>query len=434
MLKHKIITQSDTEVEFEVELDSAYIKPHYTHVLSHLKEGVKVAGFRPGKAPDNVVERELGAQKVQAEVMQDLIMHSFSETVTELKLDTVADPQINLQKFVPYSELSFRAKVALAPKLTLPDLTKLKVDHKSEEVTEADIDAGIEQVRQSTAERSLVKRPAKLGDEVRMDFEGTREGKPVEGAAAQNQPLTLGAGQFIPGFEQNLVGMSPDEEKDFDITFPADYRATDLAGKKVSFHIKLREVREVKLPEATDAWAKKISPFDSIKKLREDVRRHLQEGKDADNDRHFRNALLEAMLAKIDVKLPETLVESQLQTIRREMDEQFAQNGLDEAKYLETSKKSKADYDHELAQEAAKRVKLGFALRKIVGEQKFEVNPLELDMEIAALKQRYSDAQTQAEIDKPEFRDELANKIISEKAIEYIVKQNKGESNVKATK
>ncbi len=429
MLSHKIIKQSDTEAEFEVSLDQAYIKPHKTHVLEHLRSGVKVAGFRPGKAPDNVVERELGAQKVQGEVLEDLIVHSYSEALKALKFETIAEPQITLQKFVPYTEIVYRAKVVLVPKVKLPDLIKLNLKQKTEKVSDKEITEALDQLRRASADRKIVERAAKMGDQVKLDFEGKREGKPVEGAAAQNQFIELGTGRFIPGFEEAVVGVKAGGEKDFTITFPKDYFSKDLAGAKVDFHIKLHEVNEVVMPELNDALAKKLGGFKNLDELKADITRHLQEGKDEQAKKDFREAALQAIIDKTEVNVSESLIENQVEALRNEMNHQLSHEGIDEAKYLELNNKQKADYDKELRNESERRIRLGLILRSIIDKQKITASESEIDDQLNLMRQQYSDPGAVSEMNRPEFRQDLASRILSEKAIDYIMSQvMKGES------
>ena len=426
MTNHTIVRQSDIEVEFEVKLDEKYILPHKTHVLEHLKAHIKVAGFRPGKMPDAIAERELGSEKVQTEVLQDLIMHSYGEALTNLKLEVIADPQITLSKFVPYSTLEYRAMVAVMPPVKLPDLTKVKINNKPEEVTDAELDEAVAQLAKNATKHKTLKRAAKLGDGVKFDFVGTRQGKPVEGAIGNNQILTLGEGKFIPGFEDNLIGMSAGEEKDFKITFPKDYHQPDLQSAEVDFYIKMIEVAQVVIPKLDNEFAKSMGGFKTLDVLRQDLKRHLEDGKKNKAEQKFRSDVLDEVISKTKLSVPTSLVDDQIKSLRDQMNQELAQNGLDEAKYLEFNKKQKSDYENELKTEADRRVKLGLILRSIVKEQKMDVNEQEIDVRLTQLEQQYSDPQIRAEIAKPEFKQDLKNRMLSDKAIEYIINRVKG--------
>ena len=426
MANHTITKQSDVEVEIGVKLDESYIAPHKAHVLEHLKSHIKVSGFRPGKMPDAIAEREIGDEKIQSEVLQDLIMHSYGEAIKDLKLEVIADPKITLSKFVPYSNLEYKAIVAVMPNVVLPDLAKIKVDDKPEDVTDKELDEAIAQLAKNATKHKVVKRPAKLSDEVKFDFEGTREGKPVEGAIGNNQVLKLGEGKFIPGFEDNLVGMKAGAEKDFKITFPKDYHASDLQSAEVDFHIKLIEVAEVEAPKLDDAFAKSMGGFKTINDLRADLKNHLEDGKKNKASQKFRADLLDEIIAKTKLSVPQGLVEDQAKSLRQQMDQELSQNGLDEEKYLEFNKKQKSEYEKELQTEATRRVKLGLILRALVVEQKFKVNDNELELHLAQLEQQYSDPQIKVEIAKPEFREDLRNRMLSEKAIDYLINKVKG--------
>lgn len=434
MSSQNLIKKTATDAEFAVTLEAKDIAPHKTHVLEHLKRGVKVAGFRPGKAPDNIAEREIGDQKVQAEVLQDIITHSYAEAVKALQLETIADPEIHLEKFVPYSELNYRAIVALAPEVKLPDLKKLGVKPEQAEVNDQEIDEAVEHLRKSAATRTPVTRAAKTGDEAVLDFVGTRNGAPVAGAQAEKHRLMLGEGQFIPGFEDNVVGLKPGGEKDFEVTFPKDYQPADLAGAKVTFHVKLHELNELKVPEVNDAFAKQLGPFQDIKQLRTDVKQHLEQGKTEQQEQKFRDAVVDAVLAKTILPLSDKIVNAQIDAMRQQINHELQHNGLDEAKYLEINHKTKAEFEQELRTEAERRVKLALILRRVVGEQKLTVSPPEVDAKLTVLKMQYSDPQAQEELNKPEFAADLQQRLLMDKAIDYLVAQAKGATAAKDTK
>ena len=221
MNTHKITKQTSTEAEFLITVDEEQLTPIKNEIIDHLKKDLKVAGFRPGKVPTNIAERHVDSSVLQTEVLERVIARSYGKAVVEANLQTLSSPKIEIKKFVPFTELEYVARVALMPKIDF-DYKKLHVKEKIEKLDEKDVDKTIDNLRRQTAIKKPSKAAIKNGDEVVIDYEGVREGKPVEGAKAEKQTVTVGQGQFIPGFEEELVGMKAGDKKEFEITFPKD--------------------------------------------------------------------------------------------------------------------------------------------------------------------------------------------------------------------
>lgn len=420
-METNILSQTESEVQFTVALTSSELTSIKAEVFSQLRGRVKASGFRPGKAPDMIVERELGASAVQSEFIDHALQHSYSQAVKQLNLQIVSSPKISLEKFVPYTTLEYKVVAELLPKVKLPDYKKLRVKRPDTKVDPADINRTLEDLRRRESARLDSEQPAKLGDEVNFDFTGTKDGEAVPGASAKNQILQLGSGQFIPGFEDEIVGLTKGDEKTFDITFPDSYHEKSLAGQIVTFEIKLNAVTDIVLPELDQEFVERVSPFKSLSELEQDITTKLTAEKAEAAARDYEQEVLNKVLKESNFKTPDALVEQQLERMRGELSQNLAASGLDLPKYLDLSGKTQADMDKELRPEAERRVALAMILTEVATAEQLSVTASELDAEIARLKHDYPDPSTQAELANPNTREEIYNHLMSSKVISKLV-------------
>lgn len=416
MITHKISQTTKTQLTLLVTADEQFMAPYKQAVLKRLKKDLKVDGFRPGNVPDKIAERELGEQRVQAEVLEEVVMHAYSRAVRELKIDSVASPKINLKKFVPYTDIEFEAEVPVMPEIKV-DLAKIKVKKPEVKIEAKEVDETLENMRNQAATKSASKSAIKDGDEVKFDFKGVRKGKPVDGASATGHVLTIGEGSFIPGFEDNMIGLKTDDTKTFTVTFPKDYHAKDLAGQDVDFTVTIHEIKSVELPKLDDAWAKTVGPVQSLKELKEEIKKSLAQNKEAEAHKAFENEVLEAAVTQASFEVPESLVEEQVARLRSETEENLKNSGLDLEKYLQLQGQKPAEFDATLKTEAEKRVKLGLLLRAIIAQEKITVTEAEVEAELAHMKSHYTDPKMQEELTHDHFKDDLRNHILTTKAV-----------------
>lgn len=415
------IKKGKSELTLTITVDGKFIDPYKQSTFKKLKKNLKVDGFRPGNAPDNILVRELGEARVQAEVLEEVIQHAYENQVREQKIMALGSPEISLKKFVPYTEAEFSAVVPVMPEISF-DYKTLKVKKEVVKVPKVRIDETIENLRKQMAKRVATGKPLKNGDEVRFDFEGTREGKPVEGAAAQNHVMIVGEGTFIPGFEENLVGLKEKDEKTFAVTFPKDYHSKDLQGAKVQFKVKINSIYKVDLPELNDEFAKQVGNQPTVKALRADVEKVLAEQEEQQARKHYENKILDELLKKAKFDIPAQLVQQQVEQLESEMDKNLHNSGLDRKKYLEMQKRTEADLKKEVNDEAEKRVRAALLLRDVVEKQKLTVSETEIDQEIAKMTEQYkSDPKIQEELTHDHFREDLRNHLLTQKAIIKLV-------------
>jgi trigger factor len=417
----EVTKRTDTHVTFSIKVTQAELEHARDHAYDKYRPQVKAAGFRPGKAPDNIVAREAGEGAIQNEALEHALSHSYSDAVMQEKLAVIAQPDVQVKKFVPYSELEYEATVEVVPPVKLPDYKKIKKAAKSPKVTDEQINEMIDDLRRRVAKRVPAPRAAEMGDEIKFDFAGKKDGKAVEGATGKNYTLKLGSGQFIPGFEEEMVGLKVGDEKTFDITFPEDYHQKSLSGQVVTFTVTIHEVTELELPEVTDKFAAEVGPFKTVAALREDVIDQLKvEGED-EAKREYEQELLDDIVGKSTAKVPERLVTQQVERLKSEMSQRLASSGLNMEQYLEAQKQTQEELEKEIRPEAEKRVKLAMVLSEVAKAEQMVVGQDEIEREIEQLRGQYSDPVMQKELAGDQIKEDVYNHLMATKVIAKLV-------------
>lgn len=420
-----VVKKSKTEVKLEISADEQQIADVKRQVFNELRKNVKAKGFREGKAPDNIVEQELGAQTVQAEVLNAAVSRLYGMAVTKEKLQTLGKPELKLKKFVPYSELEFEVDVEVVPDIKLADYKKIKVPLKVDEVTDKDVKDVLERLRKSVSDKKEVKRAAAEGDEVWIDFEGKdSKGKEIRGASGQDYPLNIGSKTFIPGFEEEMTGLKPGDEKEFTLTFPKDYHAKNLAGQKVTFNVKVNKVKSVTLPKLDDEFASKVGPFSSLKDLKSDIKSQIKQERENQAKSKQREEILAKIVEKSNIPTPSKLVEDVAKSIKEEFVQNLSYRGMTFDDYLKQIGQSAEEFNEkEVKPQAEKRAKTSLVLSKIAEEEDITANQQELEQRLELMKSQYKDNQDiLREIDSPQSRQDIASQILTEKTIERIMK------------
>lgn len=418
-----LTTISETTSKLTITANEQDLTKLKIHVLEKMAPRVKVAGFREGKVPLAVAEKNIDPNALQAEVLDDAVNHFYSDAVNDKNIRVVSQPKVELTKFVPYTELEFTAEVETIGKVTLPDYKKTTVKKEAVKVTAADVNEVISRLQLQSAAYNEVERAAKLGDRVTIDFAGTDAKGPIANTDGKDYPLVLGSKTFIPGFEEEVVGLKKGADKKFDITFPKDYGAKSLAGKKVTFAITVKKVEETVKEELTDEFAKKVGPFKTVEELKTDVKRQIEEEREQQAQRNFEDAVIKELVKKSKIAIPEGLLAEQMQAVGQEFKQNLTYRGQTIKEYLEQSGQTEEQYtEKELKPAAEERIKAGLILSEIAEAEKIAVSPEELEIRVQILKGQYaSDEQMQKELDKPENRRDIASRLLTEKTIAKIV-------------
>jgi len=418
---------SDTRVRATIKVEATELKAAEQVALKKLSKTVKVNGFRKGHVPLEVVKKNIDPNALAQETLENALSRAVAESFIENKLQALERPEVEVKKFVPGESLEFTAEADVLPKVKLGDYKKLKATEKKVSVAKKDVDEVVERIRKSMAEKKEVKRAAKLGDEAVIDFVGKKDGEAFPGGTGNDYPLELGSGSFIPGFEEAIVGLKAGDKKDIELTFPKDYHAPDLKGKKVVFETTVKKINEKALPELNDEFAAKTGPFTSMSELTADIRRELEAQKKREASDELKDSLVKQLVAKSNVAVPAVLREDQVRSIEQDLMQNLMYQGLSIEQYWEQKgyKDRDAWVKAEANEAADNRIKAGLVLSELSKVLKIEATADELANHLNTYRKQYANNPEMAKrFEEPEVQREVANRLITEKTVDELVKLN----------
>lgn len=418
---------SDTRVRATIKVEATELKAAEQVALKKLSKTVKVNGFRKGHVPLEVVKKNVDPNALAQETLENALSRAVAESFIENKLQALERPEVEVKKFVPGESLEFTAEADVLPKVKLGDYKKLKATEKKFSVAKKDVDEVVERIRKSMAEKKEVKRAAKLGDEAVIDFIGKKDGEAFPGGTGNDYPLELGSGSFIPGFEEAIVGLKAGDKKDIELTFPKDYHAPDLKGKKVVFETTVKKINEKVLPELNDEFAAKTGPFTSMSELTADIKRELEAQKKREASDELKDSLVKQLVAKSNVAVPAVLREDQVRSIEQDLMQNLMYQGLSIEQYWEQKgyKDRDAWVKAEANEAADNRIKAGLVLSELSKVLKIEATADELADHLNTYRKQYANNPEMAKrFEEPEVQREVANRLITEKTVDELVKLN----------
>ncbi|MFH1207802.1 MAG: trigger factor [Patescibacteria group bacterium] len=417
-----------SRVELIVELSPDEMKPYQEQAAKSLSYGTKIAGFRPGKAPYDLVEREVGAMKILQEAAEKAIERSFTEAIVEHKLVTVGPPQVALEKLAPGNLFSYKATVSVLPQVELTDYRKVKANKREVKVETKEIDETVTNLRKMYGKEKLVTRPARQGDKIEIDLDTYMDKVPIDGGTSKNHPVVIGEGHFIPGFEESVIDMATGQTKEFQLKFPKTYHRKDLAGQPVDFKVKVNSVFEIELPAVDDSFAKMLGQFEKLDDMRAQIEQSIHRDKSAKEQQRWELEIINYVITKSSFgELPAILMETELHKMMHELEHEVTGEGMKFEDYLQSIKKSKEELQAEFRPQAEKRIKTALVLREIATKEHIQVSDDELEKEINIHQKQYENKPEIAEqLKKPEYRDYLRNILRSQKVFEFLDKKGKG--------
>ena len=365
--------------EFEAALDKAYRKE---------RGRIMLPGFRKGKAPRKMIEAMYGAEIFYEGAVNEAYPDLFAQAVEQEKLDTVAYPEVELLD-AGKDGFTFKATVAVRPEVKLGKYKGLSAPKDVTKVTEKDIDGELQPYVQRATRMVDVERKAKKGDTVNIDFEGFMDGKAFEGGKGENHDLELGSGQFIPGFEDQLVGVKAEGEKDVVVTFPEDYGTAELAGKEATFKVKVHAVKEKVTPKLDDEFAKDVSEFETLADFRKDLGEKLGERREKQAQHTFEEALLEQVINDMSADIPDAMVENRAQQMLEDYSQRITSQGISFEQYLAMTGMTVDILKAQAIEGALRQVKVELALDAIAAEEKVEITEEEINAECDRLGEQY---------------------------------------------
>jgi trigger factor len=411
-----------TTVKLAITAEAAELERIKQAVLEHLARHVKVQGFREGKAPANLVEKQLDPTQLQSEFMEQAVNQLYVEAVQQQKLRPATQPQITINKFVPFTTLEFTAEVDAVGDVKLGDYKNIKLAKKPVEVTAKDVNQVVDNLLSRGATKQEVDRAAKVGDEAIINFKGVdaETKKSIQGADGSEYPLTLGSNSFIPGFEDEVVGIELGRKKTFVLTFPKDYGVKDLQGRKVEFTVTVLKLNELVKPKLDDAFAATVGPFKTVAELKADIKKQLKVEREREAQTLYDNELLERIAEKSEVPVPDSLIEGEMDRMEEEEKRNLVYRGQTWQEHLQQEGLTEAEHREQKRESATLRVTIGLLLGDIAEKEKIDVTPEELEIRLQLMKGQYQDPAMQAELDKPENRQDIHSRMMTEKTVDKL--------------
>ena len=419
---------SDTKVQVTITLGAAELAEAEQIALTKLSKTTKVPSFREGKVPAGVAAKHVNPQSLQEQTLDDAISKAVAESFTKEGIRAIDRPAVDVKKYVPGEQLEFVAEVEVLPKITLGDYKKLTTKPEKVTVPAKEITDVLERMRQGYAEKKEVERAAKDGDEVLIDFVGKKDDVAFDGGTASDYTLSLGAGQFIPGFEEGIIGHAAGETFDLDLAFPKEYHSAELAGQKVVFTVTLKKVLEPELPALDDELAKKTGQFESLAELKDDIKRELTKQREQATQDTYKDALITELIEKSNVPVPEVLIEDQMRSIEQDFQQNLMYRGMTIDGYIQSQGYKDVDEwrEKELKTAATRRVQAGLVLAEVTKAENLTLTEEEIDEHVELHKQQYANnPEMVKQLESAEARQDIANHFLTEKTIERLISLNK---------
>ena len=393
--------------EFEVAVNKAYLK---------MRGKIAVAGFRPGKAPRKMIEKMYGGEVFYEEAVNIVLPDAYESAVKEQALDVVGYPDVELVE-CGAEGVTFKATVSVYPEVKLGQYKGLEAPKAEVKVMAADVNARLKEMAERNSRLQSVERAVKKGDTATIDFEGFDNGVAFDGGKGENFDLEIGSGSFVPGFEEQLIGMKAGEEKDIDITFPENY-TPELAGKPVVFHVKVNEVKVKEVPAIDDEFAKDVSEFDTLKELKADLKKKITAERKEAAQHAFEDALMKKVADGIECEIPQEMIDLQADRMLDGFKQQMASQGIPFEQYLQMTGSTEAEFKAQAYGPAAEQVKMDLAVEAIIKAEGLEASEEEIEAEIKNVSDKYGmDLET---VKKFLPADQVAEQVIREKVIKLV--------------
>ena len=393
--------------EFEAAVNKAYLK---------MRGKINVPGFRVGKAPRKIIEKMYGAEVFYEEAVNIILPDAYEDAVKEQGLETVGYPQVELESCTKEGVV-FKCTVAVYPEVKLGQYKGLEAPKAEVKVAAADVNARLKEMADRNSRLVSVERAVKKGDTADIDFEGFDNGVAFDGGKGENFDLEIGSGSFVPGFEEQLIGMKAGEEKDIDITFPENY-TPELAGKPVVFHVKVNEVKVKEVPAIDDEFAKDVSEFDTLKDLKADIKKKMTAERTEAAQRAFEDVLMAKVAEGVEADIPQEMVELQAERMMEQFKQQLASQGIPFDQYLQMTGTTEADFRKQADGPAAEQVKMDLAVEAIIKAEGLDASDEDVENEMKSVAEKYGmDLDTVKKYLRPE---DVKEQVIREKVVKLV--------------
>jgi len=407
-MEFKIEKKGTNKAIIEVEVEAEKFEEGLQKSYQKNAKYFKIPGFRPGKAPRSLIERAYGEEVFYDDAIDYVLNETYPKVIEESKLEVVSRPEVDIVQVGKDKNFIYRAEVYVKPEFELGQYKGIEIKKIEYPVAEEEVEHELEHLREENARFVSVERPVQQGDIVTIDFEGFVDGEPINGGSAQDYELTIGSNTFIPGFEEQIIGMNKGEEKEIEVTFPEDYQEPSFAGKKATFKVKVKDIKVKEIPELDDEFAKDVSEFETLEELKASIRNRIKEK----NDQRAKDEMIDAILEKIaqntSIDIPEPMIENQINYYIEDVARNLQYFGMTYERYLQAIGKTDAEFRSQFRERAEKAVRNNLILEKIAKVENIQATDEELQKELERLAKMYN-----LEVDKLKER-------LSEDDIEYI--------------
>ena len=418
-------TDNKNEVKLEFTVEAAKFNEGIKTVYEKNKKYFNIPGFRKGKAPMQIVEKAYGVQVFYEDAFNEVVPPVFEEELKNNKIEAVSKPEIDIVQMEKGKDLIFTAVVQTKPEVKLGKYKGIEIKKIEYNVSDEDIEHELGHMQEKNSRLVTIEdRAVEDKDIATIDFEGFVDGVPFEGGKAEGHELTIGSHTFIDGFEDQVIGMKIDEEKDIKVKFPDDYFSKELAGKPATFKVKLHGIKKKELPKLDDEFAKDVSEFDTLKELKADIKKNLEHDKEHRAKHETEDAVIKALSDATEIDIPSGMIETEIDNIAKDVEQRLQYQGLKLEDYLKMMGKTMEDFRKENEEPAKEAVKARLVLEAVIKAEKIEPTDSEITEKIKEMAKNYNRKEEEL-IDNAQLKDYLRENLKTEKAIDFLVKNAK---------
>ena len=425
-MKVTLEKEKENVVKLNITIPAKDAVDAYNNAVRRVAQYVSIDGFRKGKAPRSVVERHVGVDRIKQEALESLMPRAISQAVSENKLDIIAQPYITNYTYNVGEDLTVTAKAELRPEVALGEYKGLKLEVKDAGIAEGALQKQIDRLlEQNSKQETVIDRPTKETDIAVIDFEGTCNGEKIKGGDAKNYPLDLAHSNFIPGFAEQIVGKNLNEEFDIKVTFPKEYHDESLKGQPATFKIKIKEIKERKLPELDDEFAQKVGPFKTVDELKADIQKYLDSQREKTNKLNSENELFKKVVDAAKVDIPQSMIDREVESLKNEYKQRLSAQGID----WETLVKAQGEDSllENINADALVRIKNSLVIDKIAKEENIKLEQKDMEHKFAEIGMTYGlkpqDLVKQLS-QNPEILTALSQQAMNDKVREFLMNNN----------
>ena len=419
-------TENANEVKFEITVEAAKFEDAMKKVYFKRAKYFNIPGFRKGKAPMQIVEKYYGPEIFYEDAFNEVAQEALEEAVEENKLDVVSRPEVDVKQMEKGKDLIFTVVMQTKPEAEVSKYKGIEIKKVEYNVTDEDIEHELHHMQEHNSRLiSVEDRAVESGDTTTIDFEGSVDGVPFEGGKAENYDLEIGSNTFIPGFEDQIIGMKIDEEKDVKVKFPEEYFSKELAGKDAVFKVKLHEIKKKELPELDDEFAKDVSEFDTLKELKADIKAKKEKQNEEKAKYETQDAVIKALCEKTKVEIPSGMVEMEVENMLKDFEQRLAYQGLNLEQYFKMMGKTEEEVKKEYEPQAIEGIKSRLALEAVIKAEKIEATDKEVEDKMKEMAKNYGKENDEEFLKNENVKNYIKQGLESEKAIDFLVKNAK---------